>query len=60
MDGLNSMEDIIVIAATNREDLLDSALIRPGRFDVKITIDVPDAEVRYKMFYHYLNKYVKF
>ena len=60
MDGLNDMEDIIVIAATNREDLLDAALVRPGRFDEKIFIDVPDKITRYKMYIHYLNKYVKF
>ena len=60
MDGLNDMEDIIVIAATNREDLLDAALVRPGRFDEKIFVDVPDTTTRYNMYIHYLNKYVKF
>lgn len=59
MDGLNNNEGILVIAATNREDLLDAALVRPGRFDSKIFVDVPDVEVRAKMFQHYLNKYVQ-
>jgi ATP-dependent Zn protease len=58
MDGLNDNEDILIIAATNREDLLDAALVRPGRFDSKIQIDVPDQEVRFRMYKHYLNKYV--
>ena len=58
MDGLNDMENIIVIAATNREDLLDAALVRPGRFDMKIFLDLPDLEVRIKMYLHFLAKYV--
>ena len=59
MDGLNDMENIIVIAATNREDLLDAALVRPGRFDMKIFIEAPDNEIRYEIYLHYLKKYVK-
>jgi len=57
MDGLNDMEDIIVIAATNREDLLDAALVRSGRFDMKILINIPDIETRYRIYVHYLEKY---
>jgi len=57
MDGLNDNENILVIAATNREDLLDAALVRPGRFDMKIYIDLPDFEVRLKIYRHYLNNY---
>jgi cell division protease FtsH len=43
MDGFNSDASVIVIAATNRPDILDSALLRPGRFDRQIVVDVPDA-----------------
>ena len=42
MDGFESHEGVIIIAATNRPDVLDSALLRPGRFDRQITIDMPD------------------
>ena len=42
MDGFESHEGVIIIAATNRSDVLDSALLRPGRFDRQITIDMPD------------------
>jgi len=46
MDGFNSNEGIIIIAATNRPDILDPALLRPGRFDRQITVDVPDIKGR--------------
>jgi cell division protease FtsH len=46
MDGFNDNEDIIVIAATNRRDILDDALTRPGRFDRIIKIPLPDARSR--------------
>ncbi len=42
MDGFSNNEGIIVIAATNRPDILDPALLRPGRFDREITVDAPD------------------
>lgn len=42
MDGFEANEGIIIIAATNRPDILDPALLRPGRFDRQITMDVPD------------------
>ena len=42
MDGFSGNEGIIVIAATNRPDILDPALLRPGRFDREVTVDVPD------------------
>lgn len=42
MDGFNSQKGVIIIAATNRPDVLDSALLRPGRFDRQITVDRPD------------------
>jgi len=46
MDGFKSNDDIIVIAATNRKDILDKALLRPGRFDRSITIPLPDRKSR--------------
>lgn len=46
MDGFNANEGIIIIAATNRPDILDPALLRPGRFDRQITVDVPDVKGR--------------
>ena len=46
MDGFGSNEGIIIIAATNRPDVLDPALLRPGRFDRQITVNLPDAKAR--------------
>jgi cell division protease FtsH len=46
MDGFNGNEGIIIIAATNRPDILDPALLRPGRFDRQIVVDVPDVKGR--------------
>ena len=46
MDGFEGNEGIIVIAATNRPDVLDKALLRPGRFDRQITVDLPDYKGR--------------
>jgi len=46
MDGFEPNEKLIVIAATNRPDVLDRALLRPGRFDRRVTIDLPDRESR--------------
>ncbi|MBI5122947.1 ATP-dependent zinc metalloprotease FtsH [Candidatus Roizmanbacteria bacterium] len=46
MDGFNPTEQVVVIAATNRGDLLDTALLRPGRFDRRVIVDFPDAEGR--------------
>jgi cell division protease FtsH len=46
MDGFDGHEGIIIIAATNRPDVLDNALLRPGRFDRQVTIDLPDVRGR--------------
>jgi cell division protease FtsH len=46
MDGFDSHEGVIIVAATNRPDVLDSALLRPGRFDRQIIIDLPDLKGR--------------
>ncbi len=46
MDGFGVNEGVIVIAATNRPDILDSALLRPGRFDRQVVVDVPDVKGR--------------
>jgi len=46
MDGFTPNEQVVVIAATNRGDLLDSALLRPGRFDRRVIVDYPDVEGR--------------
>src|ERR1700687_5896736 len=46
MDGFEANEGVILIAATNRPDVLDSALLRPGRFDRQITVNLPDVKCR--------------
>lgn len=50
MDGLEELKDVIVIAATNRPDLVDPALLRPGRFDRLVQIPAPNKETRRKIF----------
>lgn len=54
MDGLNDNDEIIVVGATNRYDLLDEALVRQGRFSMKIAVDLPAEEEKKKLFKHYL------
>ena len=49
MDGFDSSETVIIIAATNRPDILDPALLRPGRFDRQVTIVLPDVKGRRKI-----------
>jgi AFG3 family protein len=56
MDGFKSDETVIILAATNRPDLLDSALLRPGRFDRQILIDKPDVTGRKQIFDVHLKK----
>eukprot|EP00730_Choanoeca_flexa_P016057 TRINITY_DN7509_c0_g1_i1.p1 TRINITY_DN7509_c0_g1~~TRINITY_DN7509_c0_g1_i1.p1 ORF type:complete len:760 (+),score=254.58 TRINITY_DN7509_c0_g1_i1:185-2464(+) len=50
MDGMESSESVVVLAGTNRPDILDPALLRPGRFDRQITIDLPDIKGRRSIF----------
>ena len=50
LDGLDSLEDVVVIATSNRPDLIDSALLRPGRLDRHVHVPVPDEEARRKIF----------
>jgi len=50
MDGFDSSDHVIVLAGTNRPDVLDPALMRPGRFDRHVTIDKPDIQGRKDIF----------
>lgn len=54
MDGFNNNDDVVVIAATNRKDVLDQALLRPGRFDRIILVPLPDKDSRMKILGYYL------
>ncbi|GIU93054.1 MAG: proteasome-associated ATPase [Acidimicrobiia bacterium] len=54
LDGVESLKNVIVIGASNREDLIDPAILRPGRLDVKIKINRPDAEAAREIFSIYL------
>ncbi|MEJ7688950.1 MAG: proteasome ATPase [Nocardioidaceae bacterium] len=54
IDGVESLENVIVIGASNREDMIDPAILRPGRLDVKIKIERPDAESARDIFSKYL------
>ncbi|MEK6928411.1 MAG: CDC48 family AAA ATPase [Nanoarchaeota archaeon] len=56
IDGLEGLKDVTIIGATNRPDMLDPALLRPGRFDRIILVDVPDEESRRKIFEVHLRK----
>lgn len=58
MDGFNTREQVVVLAGTNRADMLDKALMRPGRFDRHIFIDRPTMKGRQEIFKVYLNKIV--
>ena len=54
IDGVEALRNVIVIGASNREDLIDPAILRPGRLDVKIKIERPDAEAAAAIFARYL------
>lgn len=63
MDGINENKAVLVVAATNHKDKVDSALLRPGRFDKKIDIPNPDLETRFKILSFYnqkINKNLKY
>jgi len=50
IDGVDSLNNILVIGMTNRKDLIDEAILRPGRFGVHIEINIPDEKGRYDIF----------
>jgi len=54
IDGVEGLENVIVIGASNREDMIDPAILRPGRLDVKIKIERPDAEAARDIFAKYI------
>ncbi|MEO5724759.1 MAG: AAA family ATPase, partial [Ilumatobacteraceae bacterium] len=54
IDGVEGLRNVIVIGATNREDLIDPAILRPGRLDVKIKIERPNADAARQIFARYL------
>jgi proteasome-associated ATPase len=54
IDGVEGLENVIVIGASNREDMIDPAILRPGRLDVKIKIERPDAEAAKDIFSKYV------
>lgn len=56
MDGFDTSDHVVVLAGTNRPDILDKALLRPGRFDRHISIDTPDVEGRKEIFKVHLSK----
>jgi len=56
IDGVERLENVIVIGASNREDMIDPAILRPGRLDVKIKIQRPDAEAARDIFTKYLTE----
>jgi len=55
IDGVEALNNVIVIGASNREDLIDPAILRPGRLDVKIKIERPDADAAIAIFAQYLS-----
>jgi transitional endoplasmic reticulum ATPase len=50
LDGIEELEDVVVIAASNRPDMIDKAILRPGRLDRKVKVPVPDLEARKEIF----------
>ena len=56
MDGFSTQEGVVVLAGTNRADILDAAILRPGRFDRQIMVDKPDIRGRKDVFMVYLEK----
>lgn len=58
IDGVEGLENVIVIGASNREDMIDPAILRPGRLDVKIKIERPDAEAAQDIYSKYLTEFL--
>lgn len=56
IDGVEGLQNVVVIGASNREDMIDPAILRPGRLDVKIKIERPDAEAAKDIFAKYLTE----
>ncbi len=56
IDGVESLKDVVVIGASNREDMIDPAILRPGRLDVKIKVDRPDSDAAREIFRIYLHE----
>ncbi|MDQ3931683.1 MAG: proteasome ATPase [Actinomycetota bacterium] len=56
IDGVESLKDVVVIGASNREDMIDPAILRPGRLDVKIKIERPNSEAAREIFTIYLHE----
>jgi ATP-dependent metalloprotease len=59
MDGFEKADNVLVIGATNHEDALDPAAVRPGRFDKKIHVPLPDVNGREDIFNFYLGSITK-
>jgi proteasome-associated ATPase len=60
IDGVESLNNVIVIGASNRQDLIDPAVLRPGRLDIKIKVNRPDREAAKEIFLKYLKKDLPF
>jgi proteasome-associated ATPase len=60
LDGVEALKNVIVIGASNREDLIDPAILRPGRLDVKIKIERPDAQSAKQIFRIYLKEWLPY
>ena len=60
LDGVEALKNVIVIGASNREDLIDPAILRPGRLDVKIKISRPDPVAARQIFRIYLDRDIPF
>ena len=56
LDGVETLKDVIMVAATNRPDMIDKALLRPGRIDRIIYVPLPDKEARKEIFKIHLAK----
>ncbi len=58
IDGVEALRNVIIIGASNREDLIDPAILRPGRLDLKIRIDRPDQDSAIAIFGQYVNEHI--